>query len=163
MEKKYKINQETHLVSHLKKDRDAVSFNLEGKAFEISLTAKDETSMTLGIEGKNYRVHYKDGYCRLGGKQYFVEKELLKRGGAQSDDVGSLKSPMPGKILKLFVSEGDVVAKGTTLLVMEAMKMEHSLKAPCDCTVDQFLFKEGELVEGDIELVSITAQSESPS
>lgn len=66
---------------------------------------------------------------------------------------GSLESPMPGKIFKVLVSEGDKVKNGDTLLIMEAMKMEHPIKASKDGVVNKILFKEGEQVQGNVELV----------
>lgn len=160
MEKKFLINNETINVSNITKSKDKVSFELDGKFYEFSLTHQATNELSIERDQKNNHLRYKNGLTRIAGRQYKVEKEQLKRGGSGSDDHGSLKSPMPGKILKLSVSEGAEVVKGETLLVMEAMKMEHSLKAPCDCTVDQFLFKEGELVEGDIELIAITPKEQ---
>lgn len=47
----------------------------------------------------------------------------------------SIKSPMPGTIVKVYVKVGDKVKKGQALFVMEAMKMEHTMKAPSDGVV----------------------------
>ena len=62
---------------------------------------------------------------------------------------------MPGKITKVFVTEGQEVKEGETLAVMEAMKMEHSLKSPKDGVVSKILFNEGSLVEGQVELIVV--------
>src|SRR3990167_10563157 len=53
--------------------------------------------------------------------------------GGESD--GSILSPMPGKIVSVSVKAGDTVTNGQTLLVLEAMKMEHALAAPFDGVV----------------------------
>ncbi|RLA61860.1 MAG: acetyl-CoA carboxylase biotin carboxyl carrier protein subunit [Epsilonproteobacteria bacterium] len=64
-------------------------------------------------------------------------------------------SPMPGKIITVLVKSGDVVKKGDTLLIMEAMKMEHAIKASKDGKVIKVFFEEGEQIEGGIELVEM--------
>jgi 3-methylcrotonyl-CoA carboxylase alpha subunit len=66
---------------------------------------------------------------------------------------GGLTAPMNGTMVALLVDEGAPVKKGDPLLVMEAMKMEHTIKAPVDGQVDKFYFQAGELVEGGSELL----------
>jgi pyruvate carboxylase subunit B len=53
---------------------------------------------------------------------------------------------MPGKVLKVLVAEGDAVEKGRPLLVLEAMKMEHEIRAPKDGTVKKLFFAAGDMV-----------------
>jgi biotin carboxyl carrier protein len=66
----------------------------------------------------------------------------------------SVSAPMPGSILKVNVAEGDVVTKGQSLLVFEAMKMENDLTAPCDGTVALVNVKEGGVMAvGDLLIV----------
>jgi 3-methylcrotonyl-CoA carboxylase alpha subunit len=63
---------------------------------------------------------------------------------------GRLTAPMPGKIIALLVAQGDTVEKGEPLLVMEAMKMEHTIVAPRAGKVDQLLYAVGDQVgEGE--------------
>ena len=64
---------------------------------------------------------------------------------------GSLTAPMPGVITLLKAAPGDSVEAGATLLVMEAMKMEHAIKAPHDGVIKSFRFKAGDQVkDGDL-------------
>jgi biotin carboxyl carrier protein len=67
----------------------------------------------------------------------------------------STAAPMPGLVLKILVRQGDVVAKGAPLLILEAMKMEHQIVAPRDGTVAAIHCKEGELVQPGVELVTM--------
>ena len=53
---------------------------------------------------------------------------------------------MPGKVIRVLVAEGQAVSAGEPLVVMEAMKMEHTMKAPADATVKGIHAKEGEVV-----------------
>lgn len=68
----------------------------------------------------------------------------------------SASAPMPGVITKILVREGDVVAKGAALLILEAMKMEHQIGAPHDGTVTKINCREGEMVQPGVELVEMT-------
>lgn len=64
---------------------------------------------------------------------------------------GSVRSPMPGLVLRIEVKEGQVVKAGQTLVVMEAMKMENTILAPHNGTVRKILASEGASVsEGDV-------------
>ena len=78
----------------------------------------------------------------------------------ESDANGSLCAPMNGTIVSLLVNSGEQVTKGTSLLVMEAMKMEHNIKAPCDGTVSEFYFQPGDLVDGGAEVLAFDESKE---
>jgi 3-methylcrotonyl-CoA carboxylase alpha subunit len=71
---------------------------------------------------------------------------------------GSLLAPMPGKVVKVFVDEGKKVAKGDVLMVMEAMKMEHSIRATADSVIKSVHYEVGQLV--DLNAVLITAEEQ---
>jgi 3-methylcrotonyl-CoA carboxylase alpha subunit len=66
---------------------------------------------------------------------------------------GHLTAPMPGKILKVLVEEGQEVARGAPLVVMEAMKMEHTIAAPADGCVAKIAFRAGDQVSEGAELL----------
>jgi propionyl-CoA carboxylase alpha chain len=71
------------------------------------------------------------------------------------EEAGSMHAPMPGKVLRVAVAEGDEVADGTILVVMEAMKMEHTLRAPHAGVVSQVHCAAGDQVEADTVLVVV--------
>ena len=72
--------------------------------------------------------------------------------GAQVD-TGRLTAPMPGKVIAFFAVAGDVVKQGQPLAVMEAMKMEHTINAPRDGTVEELLYAVGDQVSEGGELL----------
>ncbi|CEJ01583.1 Putative 3-methylcrotonyl-CoA carboxylase alpha subunit [Rhizopus microsporus] len=67
---------------------------------------------------------------------------------------GSVKTPMPCKISQVLVKPGQVIEKGAALMVLEAMKMEHVIKAPVSGTIDQVLYNVGDLVGENKSLVT---------
>lgn len=70
-------------------------------------------------------------WIRLNGKTFVYEDETKKRQGkrASSGQAGDILAPMPGKVTKVLRQKGDSVMKGDAILVMEAMKMEYTLKS----------------------------------
>lgn len=73
---------------------------------------------------------------------------------APAAGAGDVVAPMPGTVLKLAVADGAQVKAGDTVLILEAMKMENEISAPCDGTVT-FNVKAGETVDTDAVLASI--------
>ncbi|WP_323845781.1 acetyl/propionyl/methylcrotonyl-CoA carboxylase subunit alpha [Microbulbifer magnicolonia] len=87
-----------------------------------------------------------------------VEFKLLPPDlGESGDQAHGLDAPMNGTIIALLVEPGTQVEKDQPLLVMEAMKMEHTLRAPAAGTVQQFFCAEGELVDGGSLLIDFEA------
>jgi biotin carboxyl carrier protein len=77
----------------------------------------------------------------------------MDAGSAQK--VGDLKAPMPGLVVDIPVKEGDVVKKGDTLVILEAMKMENALKAVGDAVVKKINVKKGQAVDKNTLLVQM--------
>lgn len=71
---------------------------------------------------------------------------------------GGLVAPMNGTMVSLLVSPNEKVSKDQPLLIMEAMKMEHTIRAPSDGVVSEFYFSEGDLVDGGAELLAFAAE-----
>jgi biotin carboxyl carrier protein len=65
----------------------------------------------------------------------------------QSAKVSEIKAPMPGLVLKVFVSNGDEVKKGDNLFILEAMKMENIIKSPSDVSIKNIKIVPGDKVE----------------
>ncbi|WP_425405189.1 acetyl/propionyl/methylcrotonyl-CoA carboxylase subunit alpha [Hwanghaeella sp.] len=76
--------------------------------------------------------------------------------GAGDTDGGSgkLTAPMPGKVTAVFVKKGDKVEAGKALMILEAMKMEHTIAAPVDGTLAEVHFQEGDQVDEGVALVA---------
>eukprot|EP00758_Cryptobia_borreli_P009336 Tbor_TRINITY_DN5471_c4_g3::TRINITY_DN5471_c4_g3_i1::g.24203::m.24203/K01968/E6.4.1.4A; 3-methylcrotonyl-CoA carboxylase alpha subunit len=72
----------------------------------------------------------------------------------QAGGASRILSPMPGKVAKFLVSEGEIVTQGQNVLIVEAMKMEHLVKAPCDGAV-KFVVREGHMAGPDEVLATL--------
>ena len=70
-----------------------------------------------------------------------------------------MKSPLPGKIIDVKVKEGASVSRGDALLVLEAMKMEHTLAAPADGKVKRVIYNVGDQVAEGVDLIEFEASS----
>jgi 3-methylcrotonyl-CoA carboxylase alpha subunit len=86
-----------------------------------------------------------------------------KLGGAEEMSGGVLRAPMPGRVTKLFVREGDRVALGDSVVVIEAMKMEHVLHAPADGIVRSLLHGEGDQVDSGAAIAELEADEQNAS
>jgi biotin carboxyl carrier protein len=76
------------------------------------------------------------------------------KGEFENDD-NVVMSPMPGKVVRIPVEEGQTVEKGQTVIVISAMKMESEYKAPVNGTVHHILVKEGATIDGHQPLIEI--------
>ncbi len=81
--------------------------------------------------------------------------EVTHAAGA-TDGAGTIRAPMPGKIAKVAVGEGEAVDARALLVVLEAMKMEHRIEATGKATVGRVLVREGEIVSAGTALVELT-------
>jgi acetyl/propionyl-CoA carboxylase alpha subunit len=89
--------------------------------------------------------------------QAFEICAFAKAGSATSASDGSLRAPMPGKIVATPAKAGDVVSKGQPIVVLEAMKMEHALTAPFDGVVGELGVAVGDQVSADTVLAVVKA------
>ena len=122
------------------------SYRVEGRVVDLTLEGK---LPDVGVVARERRFHAR------------VESERARAlgavGGRRSagSGAGRLTSPMPGRVLKLHVAEGEVVAEGAPVIVVEAMKMENELTAPRGGRVKKLHVSVGATIEGGALLVEI--------
>lgn len=159
MMKTFLINGEEVKVEDYKLDQGHVSFVLNGKSYQFSLEAKDGAKLSLK-DKENFRAYVgaasRDGESVVMGRGREVVVSLAgKKPKKSSAAAGSLASPMPGKIFKVLKSVGDEVKKGETILILEAMKMEHSIRSDKDGKIRNLPFTTGQLVQGGVVLAEV--------
>ena len=109
---------------------------------------------TLARTHDGFTLYLPEGACHF--------HEVLPDTG-EADAAGAnagLAAPMNGTIVALLVDVGSAVEADTPLLVMEAMKMEHTIRAPAAGQVEAFYYQPGDLVDGGAELLDFTPQEE---
>lgn len=104
----------------------------------LEMNATDKT-VSLKINGHIHHVQLKDRFDLL--------LEKMGMSTLTSTKINELKAPMPGLIVGISVQPGDVVSKGDSLLILEAMKMENMLKAPGEATIKTIRVVKGDRVE----------------
>ncbi|MBV9832814.1 MAG: acetyl/propionyl/methylcrotonyl-CoA carboxylase subunit alpha [Alphaproteobacteria bacterium] len=109
---------------------------------------------TTANDGGIDDVVFLDGEMRSLRRVDPRDVSLADAGGA---DEGSVKSPLPGKIIDVKVKEGATVSRGDALLVLEAMKMEHTLTAPADGKVKRVIYSVGDQVAEGVDLIEFEA------
>jgi len=98
----------------------------------------------------------------LAGRSWrLVLDDPFAAGDAEEAGEGRLTAPMPAKVIRVAAAVGDRVAQGDVLLVLEAMKMEHTIVAPTAGTVARLPVAEGDLVEEGTELAVLEPEAES--
>jgi acetyl/propionyl-CoA carboxylase alpha subunit len=162
-------------VNELKSNQ--LSAELAGKKAEIRFEEK-ETVQQVEIELNNepYTVfvsHPDTGKVIVSYNTNVFEvirKDILPAQGdfnlasASVGESGSnITSPMPGKVIKIAVKQGDLVAKGDVLLVVEAMKMENNILSPANAVVDRITVTDGELVDSSTTLIHLSASEQKQS
>ncbi len=125
----------------------------------------DGDELHADIDGYRLRAaaHEHDGVYSLYTQDSALHFSLVAADLGESDgtaSAGALAAPMNGTIVKLLVKAGTTVEKGEALLVMEAMKMEHTIRAPDAGTIAEFYYQPGDLVDGGAELLRLQAATE---
>jgi acetyl/propionyl-CoA carboxylase alpha subunit len=131
----------------LRRDGARVTGIAGGSRFDASAVYAGETLHLFGTDG-----HWQLGYA-----------PPLAHAGDADDTGGSLAAPMPGKVIALIVEAGATVRRGQPLLVMEAMKMEHTIAAPADGVVEALLYRVGDQVAEGAALVGFAASVPAPA
>jgi len=138
----------------------AIGESSEHQPAQLLCLGHDEYAVQLGERTERLQI-LEDGawlQVTLGLSQYRLrwQDPRAVQAGAQASEA-SLAAPMPGRIIALAVEVGAPVARGSALLIMEAMKMEHTLCAPADGTVRAYRARVGDQVQEGTVLVDFEA------
>jgi 3-methylcrotonyl-CoA carboxylase alpha subunit len=151
----------------VRNDGDAVTLQLGGR----------DVAASVSSEGCDLRVQFDGGewgaaYVAQGEERYvFCGSELqrlrcidpLAHSAVEEAHAGRLTAPMSGTVVAVLVQAGEAVAKGAPLLVLEAMKMEHTIKAPASGKVSAVHYRQGEQVAEGAALIDLDGDAAAPA
>ena len=138
---------------------DTFQVSLGARTLEVRARVAPDGSYLVTMPGGQQVVaavsrdasHPGTRWVTVGSKTWMIRE--AEHGSAGEEEAGGLEAPMPGKVLSVAVSAGDVVEAGAVLLVVEAMKMEHAIRAPSTGTVTDIRAAEGDMVSPGSPLV----------
>ena len=138
---------------------DGFVLSLPGGEMPVSGELDGDGTLAADLDGLRLTaavVHQGDVMTVLaaGGTHRLVRHDPMALADVDVEVAGNVKAPLPGKVVQVLVEPGAAVKKGTPLLVLEAMKMEHTIQAPADGVVDRIDCAAGEQVDEGVELVT---------
>jgi len=162
-----KINDEVKRVEMISQNGNNVTMKVNDKIYTVDIRHTSTYVYSLLIGANSYNIE--TAPSENDPKKYFINHgidnmvatltdcqtryALSRRFGGHTDDSNIIQTPMPGKIVKILVNEGDKVKEGDTIIIVEAMKMQSEYKASGDKTVKKILVKEGDAIESNQQLV----------
>jgi 3-methylcrotonyl-CoA carboxylase alpha subunit len=153
-----------HVVSGFRQRQGLFELSIGDKV--LSATASySENSLRAEIDGHRISASvfpHKDGYylVDLQASFYFSQPQSIDYDGA-GVSVGSFAAPMNGTIVDIVKAAGEAVEAGDSIVIMEAMKMEHVIRAHTKGMVKEVFFAVGDLVSGGDPLIEFEAQQEN--
>ncbi|HEY0606970.1 MAG TPA: acetyl-CoA carboxylase biotin carboxylase subunit [Herpetosiphonaceae bacterium] len=164
----YRFGEQQHVMLAAQRGDRTWRLAVDGTAREVTVVAARDHALTLAFDNTQSRLHVApvDDAVLVGwrGRSYRLQKvQALSVDALSSIQSGvaghtSLEAPMPGTIIKVLVKAGDHVTANQPLLVMEAMKMEHTIVAPYAGVVGEVPFAAGQLVSGGATLIELDAE-----
>jgi 3-methylcrotonyl-CoA carboxylase alpha subunit len=130
-----------------------VPLDHEGTRYRVQITPSAQPPVLHVLVTGREVVVFEDG------EPYVLTLPQVEAGPESAAGDGGVESAMPGLIIEVMVAVGDTVAKGAPLLVLEAMKMEHTLTAPFDGVVTSLSVQKGDRVAEHVRLVKLDAPS----
>lgn len=155
-EESYEVEVERH-----GEDRWRVLVN--GEPIEVETESGGSGHLRLMTENgaTGARVTWMDRqvFVTVNGRDYRFEQSRASAGRSRRHEhpEGEISMPMPGVVIGISVEEGEQVTRGQPLLVVEAMKMEHTLRAPRDGKVANLAVQTGQMVDAGLVLLEVLA------
>ena len=147
--------------------KDSFELGFPGGSYSCRIESWKNNRLAFSLNGHDHVVYVSEdsnnlGFVSAGGFLFSIQRaDLLTETvsaallDSSSEAGGHITSPMPGKVTRINVLEGEEVKKGKVLLIIEAMKMENMITAPVDGTVKIINVKLGQMVETSTALVEL--------
>jgi biotin carboxyl carrier protein len=137
------VDDRIYDVDIIEVENGVYSILLDGVSFNVELTQTENKKYSVNTLYNHYDVEIIDAESRY----------VNSRKSAEDDDAAFISTPMPGKVVKILVKEGDIVKGGDTVIIVSAMKMESEYKVNTDKIIKKILVNEGDTIEGHQHLV----------
>ena len=121
--------------------KDEILLNIDGRIHNV-IVSSNTTSYTVYVNGRRFQIEKKSALQILGPK-------------AGKQRKASVNTSMPGRIVKILMKEGEEVAEGQPVLILEAMKMQNEIKSPQSGRINKICPKAGDSVETGALLFTI--------
>ena len=164
MEFEFLIDNKVHRVS-LEKKENMFVVSIGENRIEADIRSISPNTLSVLIKGRSYKVYFardkEKRYFSLGGEQLVVQESAESSEGLREDEGKSqedeflVKAPMPGKVIKINVSEKEKVRKNQTLAIVEAMKMENEIKSTLEGSVKKIFVSAGDLVDSENPIIEL--------
>lgn len=161
------IGKRTADISLLAKEGNKVRLSIDGVLYDVDIVMAENGACSILHNGISYDAELVRDES---GKGYEVDTHFLsyrveiidsqarylrlKKGGETQQD-SRITSPMPGKVVKITVREGERLEAGAVVAVLEAMKMQSNYKVAAPCVVKEIFVKEGEAVNSNQLLMTV--------
>lgn len=163
-----KIEDRIAWVNLLKQDGNILEVEVDGKVYQVDLLHTVDGTFSILEGGHSYNIELvphqvpKKYTAHTLYRSFEVEvidaeaRYLINRGNnGFGPGEKNISSPMPGKVVKILVREGDQIEKGQTAIIISAMKMESEYKASVSGLVKKINVKEGDTIEGNQILIEL--------
>ncbi len=139
------VGETPFAVEFIQYEHNQLKIMLNGRTEIVYCSVNDEQKTIVNFHGLNFTCFRTD---QLNDTLDYACKESV-------NDKARLVSPMPGKVVKINVKEGDEVTDGMILIVVEAMKMENNIIAMGNAKVKTILVTEGQMVDNKMQLIEL--------
>ncbi len=141
------INGEEKDVFFIEHKNNFSSFSMNNTLYRCEITQRDQNRIPVKVNEVEYKFSLESIFS-------YLRSNMLNKGNEAVTD-NNLRSQMPGKIVDIFMSEGDLVNAGEPILSLEAMKMQNEINAPCNGVIRKIHVQPGQSVMQDELLVEI--------
>ena len=137
------IAEQEYGVKNVSIGRNRINYALNDKSCEFVISKNEDGKYSISNKGEVHSFERKD----------LLEENFKVSSNSNTDADGVLKSSMPGKVIKILVTEGQQVKKDDELVIIESMKMENSYLAKEDLTIEKINIQVNDNITSDSELI----------
>ena len=137
------IDNRQYQLDIVEVEKGVYSILLDGKSYNVELIPNDNKKYSVNTLYHSFETEVVDA----------ESKYMNSRKKDDGADASFISTPMPGKVVKILVEEGDEVKGGDTVIIVSAMKMESEYKVITDKVIKKVLVSEGDTIEGNQHLI----------